>query len=159
VRNFREIPEKIKKFCKILEKKSQNWVRKPPQDRICLNPFVNVILSPFPVPNSVENMGKIPRIFLRASLGSAEKIIYFAQCIKLHKCDIFFKRVHVYNTMNKIIKVNYHTALWKMWKKRIFDMKKEKVLLQDKTNKCNYLNCLIPFINACIFIYTLIILI
>ena len=104
-------------------------------------------------------MGKIPRVFLRASLGSAEKIIYLAQCIKLHKCDIFFKRIHVYNTMNKIIKINYisYCVVENVrCKKRIFDMKKEKK--QDKTNKCNYLNCLIPFINACIFIYTLIIL-
>jgi len=63
--------------------------------------------------------------------------------------------------MNKIIKINKlsHCVVESVDKTPIFDTKKEKFLLQDKTSKCIYLNCLIPFINACIFIYKLVILI
>jgi len=64
-------------------------------------------------------------------------------------------------TMNKIIKINKlsHCVVESVEKTPIFDMKKEKLLLQDKTSKRNYLNCLMPFINACILIYKLVILI
>jgi len=57
--------------------------------------------------------------------------------------------------MNKILKINKltHCVVESVNKTPIFDTKKEKVLLQDKTSKRIYLNCLMPFINACILIY------